>query len=471
MNLSFALSVPDDAYYYFKIAQNVSLGHGITFDGLAPTNGFHPLWMTLIAPIWWAAEQHDSELPVHLALTLGALLDLCTIIGIWGLARMLIPRRLVCSLVVLAYAWNPYNAAASVNGLETSVGSALFVWSLLTWAHMRLAPEPHQADWLVLGVLWSTLLMARTDYLVIIAPCALDLAWRFRYFWKRAWPVTIGAVVLLPWLAWNLLTFGSVTQVSGNAYPYYLHALWQAQSHTLTEWLTHEVRLGYGILANLARLSGFGKGIVPLAFAIAWLVSAAALDRRRSDDWTQRRWLLLSGLLWPTVGSVSLLFFHGLVRWMYIPWYFVPTSILLTLWFGALLNRLASQHISWAVILAGVYLGFQIQHAVSLWSQGGMWASARQAIERQTPRYLALCERYDTLGITDSGYAGYYLPCRVVNLDGVVNNDAFAAIVRGEFKQYLDRSGIDYVALNDIVRNLVEMREGPIPETAPFAPR
>ena len=35
----------DDAYYYFKVAQNISEGHGSTFDGINLTNGYHPLWM------------------------------------------------------------------------------------------------------------------------------------------------------------------------------------------------------------------------------------------------------------------------------------------------------------------------------------------------------------------------------------------------------------------------------------------
>ena len=38
----------DDGFYYFKTAQNISEGFGITFDRIAPTNGFHPLWMLLL---------------------------------------------------------------------------------------------------------------------------------------------------------------------------------------------------------------------------------------------------------------------------------------------------------------------------------------------------------------------------------------------------------------------------------------
>ncbi|HNE05470.1 MAG TPA: hypothetical protein PLT08_13175, partial [Anaerolineales bacterium] len=32
--------VRDDAYYYFKVAQNIAEGHGSTFDGINITNGY-----------------------------------------------------------------------------------------------------------------------------------------------------------------------------------------------------------------------------------------------------------------------------------------------------------------------------------------------------------------------------------------------------------------------------------------------
>lgn len=469
VNQSFGLSVPDDAYYYFTIARNVALGNGVTSDGLAPTNGFHPLWMVLITPLWWIAGQSNQELPVHMALTLGAILDVITMIGIWNLGGTVIRRRLIGGLAVLAYAWNPYNVAASVNGLETSLGAVLFVWSLVVYWRIRTDVHTAWRDWLVLGLAWSLLLLARTDYLVVIIPCGLDLAWQFRRSLRNIWPFAVGGLVWVPWLTWNFSTFRSFSQVSGNAYPYYLHAIWQAEHHTLSEWFVHEARLGYGILTWLGILSGFNKGIVVFAIAVGWLLIDVVLRGRHIADSTSNERSTLSGLVWPTVGAITLLLIHGLVRWMYIPWYFIPTIILLILWFGVLLDRLADTHIVWALIVAGVYFGFQLLHSVHLWNQGGMWASQRQAIEKQMPQYSALCERYDTVGISDSGYAGYYLPCRIVNLDGVVNNEAFAAIVHMEFRDYLDKAQIDYVVLNEIVRNVVEMEEGAIPNTAPFA--
>lgn len=44
----------DDSYYYFRTANHIALGHGATFDGIDRTNGFHPLWMLNLVPIYAA---------------------------------------------------------------------------------------------------------------------------------------------------------------------------------------------------------------------------------------------------------------------------------------------------------------------------------------------------------------------------------------------------------------------------------
>ncbi|MGZ4716132.1 MAG: hypothetical protein ACXWCB_05465, partial [Acidimicrobiales bacterium] len=63
----FALTF-DDAFYYFGIARNVAHGHGSTFDGIDPTNGYHPLWMLVAVPFFWAGLDGTMAVRVLLAL-------------------------------------------------------------------------------------------------------------------------------------------------------------------------------------------------------------------------------------------------------------------------------------------------------------------------------------------------------------------------------------------------------------------
>lgn len=466
LDMSFSLSVPDDSYYYFTIARNIALGDGPTFDGLAPTNGFHPLWMALITP-FWLASGGSVDLPVHLVLTLGAVLDTLTMVGIFRLACGLTNSPPIAGLTAIAYAWNPYNLAASVNGLETSLSTMLFVCSVWSYWRLRDTRESNWHNWLRTGLLWGLLILARTDYAVILLPCGLDLLWQRQDQIKYALVAATGSLLWIPWGVWNVVTFGHVTQVSGKAYPYYLHAIWRAGGHSLGEWLIREAQMAYGIAANSARLSGFDKGIMVLLLFAAYLV-VLSLFAEKPSNWAAPSPRAVSKLLWPTSGAIVLLSVHGLVRWMYLPWYFVPSTILLILWFALMLTQLAGSCAPLAVMLGLLYLGFQLFSGFRLWQRGGMWPDqARVAEARMTDLRLA-CEQFDTLGISDAGYYGYHLPCRVVNLDGVVNNRAYNAIRHGEFRAYLHEVGIDYVSLNTIVHRVVQIQKGSMPSSGPF---
>jgi hypothetical protein len=74
----------DDAYYYFKVAQNISEGRGSTFDGINPTNGYHPLWLWINIPIF-ALARFDLILPLRILLLVMSGLSAATAILLYRL--------------------------------------------------------------------------------------------------------------------------------------------------------------------------------------------------------------------------------------------------------------------------------------------------------------------------------------------------------------------------------------------------
>src|SRR5690349_1856159 len=85
-NLSWRWFTRDDAYYYFKVAQNISEGHGSTFDGINPSNGYHPLWMLVCIPIF-ALARFDLILPLRVLLVVMGGFSAVTAVLIYRLAR------------------------------------------------------------------------------------------------------------------------------------------------------------------------------------------------------------------------------------------------------------------------------------------------------------------------------------------------------------------------------------------------
>src|SRR5882672_9277037 len=62
----------DDTFYYLQIARNVAGGAGFTFDGIHRTNGFHPLWMFLLVPLF--SIVHGDFLPLRILILVQAIL-------------------------------------------------------------------------------------------------------------------------------------------------------------------------------------------------------------------------------------------------------------------------------------------------------------------------------------------------------------------------------------------------------------
>src|SRR5215510_4787998 len=83
-NFSLRWFTRDDAYYYFKVAQNISEGNGSTFDGINKTNGYHPLWMAICIPIF-ALARFDLILPLRILFLLMSGLSIGTAILLYRL--------------------------------------------------------------------------------------------------------------------------------------------------------------------------------------------------------------------------------------------------------------------------------------------------------------------------------------------------------------------------------------------------
>jgi len=120
--------IRDDAYYYFKVAQNISQGLGSTFDGINLTNGYHPLWLLINIPIF-ALARFDLILPLRVLLMVIAALQAATAILIYRAAARALSQP-VAMLAALFWAFNGYiHFAYHRPGLETPL--AAFAIALL----------------------------------------------------------------------------------------------------------------------------------------------------------------------------------------------------------------------------------------------------------------------------------------------------------------------------------------------------
>lgn len=192
----------DDAYYYFKVAQNISEGKGSTFDGINLTNGYHPLWMLVCIPIF-ALARFDLILPLRILLLVMAALRAATAILLYRLLKSnLSPPLAVLSALYWAFDlnlhWNMYQ-----QGMETGLAAFCLLLFLFVLQRFERDPGPASVKWTrpaALGFLATLLAFSRLDLVFLALLFGL-------WFVLRGHPLRFLLPLDLLWLATS--TFGA----------------------------------------------------------------------------------------------------------------------------------------------------------------------------------------------------------------------------------------------------------------------
>jgi len=449
-------TIPDDAYYYFVVARNVASGQGLSFDGRNPTNGFHPLWLLpLIA--FYALFPESEHLPIHLALTLAAFLDLGTAWMAFLTLRHLTGDSRLGLVASLLYLFSPIIAFHTVSGLETVLSTFLFA-SCCFYYLTRIAPceRISVAQAALFGLLGGLMGLARTDHLVIWAVFLSHWLWQemrahrhvvgAHIYVPLLVAFLVGMAVLSPWFLWNLHTFGTVMQSSGVATPYV------ARQHFFILNREHFPNPVINFLSvTVYLLSKMVQAILAYSWPELFIVVAAVLLGVSLKE---------KSLLVPLAGATLMLGVHLFWRWFVRGWYYVPWAYsfilvaaslfhgIITKWQrGEMPLRLSRVRAHRGVLLHSsvpllILVGLLVQGGIA-WQQGlypwqdDMYRGALWLSEHLPPSVK--------IGSFNAGIIAYYAPQEVVNLDGVVNWDALKAIMWNDLASYIRGEGIDYV--------------------------
>jgi hypothetical protein len=204
-NLSWRWFTRDDAYYYFKVAQNISEGHGSTFDGIDVTNGYHPLWMLVCIPIF-ALARFDVILPLRVLLLVMSGLSVATGILLYRLIGKIFTPALG-AIAALFWVFNHHVFATLYqNGLEAGIAAffvVLLVYRLyefeLSWRNGPVSNKQIAN----LGVIAMLTMFSRLDLVFLGGMVGLWIVFRghlLRFFL----PLDIASIVILTILAFML---------------------------------------------------------------------------------------------------------------------------------------------------------------------------------------------------------------------------------------------------------------------------
>lgn len=445
-------NVSDDAFYYMKIANNVALGKGSTFDGITPTNGYHPLWMLAIIPIYLVAP-NSPGLAMSLCSTLQVCLYAAALIVLYKILKESYAKSAV--LIGLLVLLNPWMFRVWIYGVEGSLHLLMLVLVLSHFLSNRdeITSGRQRRPRIILGLLLGLLFLVRIDsalmalsvgVTVLVANLKqLSSKKSVLAFLKRA-ALIVGpfAAVITPYLIWNLVRFGHLMTVSGTI----------KSTENPLSFGTFSAALSKIVYAK-RNIPAVNSNTVSLVLLAAFICLIVYVMRSRSGALTQARRKLYQFDFFFLYVLLHLLTNLLLLKVMLRYWYVVPECVLCAiLLVGAaefLLSRipssvrLASNLVVAAIVLAAfACIGWK-RHYKRFGPDNGHPAAHYKAAmwlkENTEPSAI--------IGCWDAGAVGYFSRRSVVNLDGLVNSfDYLPYLKKGNITEYLKEKKVSIIA-------------------------
>lgn len=435
------LFFPDDTYISLGIARNIGLGLGSTLDYHTTTNAYQPLYVLLMAPIYWLFPQ-DRVLPIHIAVTFLGLAGVATGWYIYLITRhLLTPLHGLLACVI--WLFDATLLAHNLNGLET--GLALL--GIAASAHWYLTRIRSQIDaplrnWLILGMLTGLTLFTRVDQAFLLAAIGLDLLLLRRDWRTFRQLLLVGLVAFLinaPWLAFGLWIGAGPMPESGPAIRF--HAL--AELATVPPF----ARVLFVIHALLKPL--LTTPLSTLALLVSGLVATIIL-RRVQPQPLRAIWSpflqKVQPLRFALIYGLMLVLAYGLLvpaLWFF-PRYLQPLALFLLIGSVAIIPELSHLSRRNQRLLGG---------ALALLLLVEMVGGARFLWIEPTPNgYLGIAQWVNqnlagaTVGSYQTGALSYWGDrVQVVNMDGIVDRTILAARKAGQLGAALHDREVDWV--------------------------
>ena len=259
---SWLIYVQDDFLYYLKVAQNIAHGHGSTFNGIVPTNGYQPLWLACLVLLSWLTENPRAIL-AFLALT-----NFASACAVFFLSRQLLRTSNVRPLLVFVFAaWTTlYSVTLFFYCMEVTLTVPL-VLGVLCLLRNPAWLERSPLHTFALGLLLSAMVLSRIDTLVFgaLLLAGILLAPSLRTLIKPGlvFGVVLGLLPLIAYFVLNQTLFHIWLPVSGVT-----KQLKLSLAPSIEPWraFLHPVSAGFTliIVTAIALLSSISSRLTPM---------------------------------------------------------------------------------------------------------------------------------------------------------------------------------------------------------------
>jgi hypothetical protein len=413
------LYVEDDFFYYLKTAKNLAHGLGSTFS-VVPTNGYHPLWLMLIAAVS-RLPSNGSELSVRIFLSVAFFIS--TLLT-YFLSRLLLPALNTKPLLTNALA-----ALIALSAFRLYLGEMEVILTVPLVLAVALA---YQSDRLWDGGFWpsawfglllSAMFLSRLDTSLIILMLTIATVanpkLRFRIRYRQIGGTFVGFSPAVLYLVSNQVYFHTWLPISGTSK--------QLKSNHLPSWPAW-----HSLLKN-------GTNFLMVLVVLVAILIIPRIYRKLTAP-QQVIYLVLT-----TFPFVYVLVLSCLSDWPLWSWYLYSLRPALCLSFAVFLlwrptGRIFKNSVITALIAMGIpVLLYQWKHAPARVNED-IYATATEIRDFAVTHHgiYAMGDR--------SGTVGYLLSDPMIQTEGLVMDRDFLKLIQNKtpLRQALEQYHVRY---------------------------
>ncbi len=456
----------DDAYFYTVLAKNFRLFGFLTFDGTMPTNGVQPLWMAIQALVGFIFPDTDGAtlLAWSSVIAFTAFVFFLTYYlskGFkWGYTVAMVIPALFMGL-------NPEFHRLVIQGLETPIALLTIMLGIIAFEWFRRKyRSASQGEFLpgviVLGLVATIVFFARTDMFWFATVIFIWLIINERKISRNvvAYSSTI-AVLVIPYLIFNMLTAGSLMPISGRVKLFYLESSFPTYGAYLQS-------MGWaGMFHFFDRILGFtylpvGMFVRYALILLLLLISFYIMWRLRTKKIFPPGFIILALTVIPHI-----LFMHIFYRELrsYTCYYFAPEILYFVMFLGYItqyllekakqkpslirnnkLIKINLRGIGCVIILIWASIIYVGENLSKVRKFDNYWTE-RVNLAEDIPRYVPEGEE---VGAFWPGLFGQFSERTVVPLDGIIGSeDYFEYYLKREREiEFIKERGIRYIAVH-----------------------
>ena len=443
----------DDSFFYSVIAERVAQGGMVSLDGIHPTNGFQPLWMAILillnlllpsasayGVVLWAGFVLAAAAAALFAgyLMTGAPQDTPEGPTLTSANKGVAAALGTLMFLGLSFLHAPFLARV-VNGLETTLLMTMLPLWLIA-GRAALAPRAGLGASLWFTAASAALFLTRTD--LFWAPMLATGVILLRHGFGRVLiaSLALSSLMILPYLGWNTVEFGSPMPISGRVKAFYLEEFLPTSA---AYWASDEWRGFPSLFQEI-----YGIGMVPLALILGSIVLALTARPLRIHM-PRELWLLV------ILCIAHLTYMQLIYRELrpYTNYYFLPELTLILLLLAHMLRsillriqpELASARMGALAMIAALLVAIPVLRPRPAPPPHPFWVQAvalSDDIQRVVPDQQAVGAFWPGLfaGITDHP---------IVPLDGIISSPDYFTDVLQQRRElaYAADIGVEYLAV------------------------